>query len=55
MTVILASTSAARRSVLSGAGVAFEVLNPGVDENAAKHDLLAQGAGPAAIAAPATS
>ena len=51
MTVILASTSAARRAVLSGAGVAFDVLNAGVDEEAAKHDLLSRGAGPAAIAA----
>lgn len=51
MTVILASTSAARRAVLSGAGVAFDVLNASIDEDAAKHDLLSRGAGPAAIAA----
>jgi septum formation protein len=48
--VILASKSAARRAVLEGAGVAFEVASAGVDEDAAKRRLLARGAGPKAIA-----
>ena len=48
--VILASKSAARRAVLDGAGVPFEAAVAGVDEEAVKTALLAQGAGPRAIA-----
>lgn len=48
--VILASKSAARRAVLDGAGVPFEAAVAGVDEDAVKTELLAQGAGPRAIA-----
>lgn len=50
MSVILASQSAARRVVLEGAGVAFEVQVTGVDEDAIKTSLLAQGASPRDIA-----
>lgn len=48
--VILASKSAARRAVLSGAGVPFEPMVAGVDEDAVKASLLAEGAKPKAIA-----
>lgn len=48
--VILASKSASRRAVLSGAGVPFEIASSGVDEDAAKTALLARGASPKAIA-----
>jgi septum formation protein len=48
--LILASTSSARRAVLEGAGVAFEAVRPGVDEDAAKAELLARGAGPREVA-----
>jgi septum formation protein len=44
--IILASTSAARRAMLSDAGLAVECCAPGVDEAAAKPALLAQGVGP---------
>jgi septum formation protein len=50
MKVVLASTSAARRAVLSGAGVPFEARSPDVDEDAVKTRLLAGGAGPRAVA-----
>ena len=46
----LASTSSARRAVLEGAGVTFEAVRPGVDEDAAKAQLLAKGAGPRNVA-----
>jgi septum formation protein len=46
MAVTLASTSAARRAVLSAAGVQFEMLSPGVDEDAAKASLAAEGLSP---------
>lgn len=49
-TVVLASTSAIRKQVLSGAGVAFEAVNAGVDEDAIKASLLAEGVGPRDIA-----
>jgi septum formation protein len=39
VTLILASTSASRRAMLEGAGVAFEAVAPGVDEDAAKASL----------------
>ncbi|WP_395672976.1 Maf family protein [Phenylobacterium sp.] len=48
--IILASKSAARRAVLTGAGVPFEVKVAGVDEDAVKAGLLAEGAGPRDIA-----
>lgn len=48
--VILASTSASRASLLRNAGVAFEALRPGVDEDAAKASLLAEGVQPREIA-----
>lgn len=50
MTVILASKSAARRAVLDGAGVAYEATVAGVDEEAVKDSLLAEGHGPRDIA-----
>jgi septum formation protein len=45
MSLILASKSAARRSVLDGAGVPYEALVAGVDEDAVKQALLAEGHG----------
>jgi septum formation protein len=48
--VILASKSATRAQLLAGAGVAFEATSSGVDEDAAKQSLLAEGHGPRAIA-----
>ncbi len=48
--MILASKSAARRAVLTGAGVAFEVSVAGVDEDAVKTAMLAQGATPRDVA-----
>ncbi len=48
--VILASTSASRRALLADAGVAFEALAPGVDEDAAKGALLGEGASPREVA-----
>ncbi len=50
MSVILASKSAARTAVLKGAGVAFETAVSGVDEEAVKTALLAEGQGAKAIA-----
>lgn len=43
MTLILASQSASRRALLSAAGVPHEAISPGVDEEAAKCALRAQG------------
>ena len=48
--VILASTSASRRALLQGAGVAFTARSPGVDEAAAKAALLGDGLGPRDVA-----
>ena len=48
--IILASKSAARRAVLTGAGVPFEVAVAGVDEDAVKTSMLAQGATPRDVA-----
>jgi septum formation protein len=45
MSLILASKSAARRAVLDGAGVPYEALVAGVDEDAVKQALLAEGHG----------
>ncbi|HYZ49017.1 MAG TPA: nucleoside triphosphate pyrophosphatase [Sphingomonas sp.] len=41
MRLILASASASRRAMLEAAGVPFEALSPGVDEEAAKASLSA--------------
>ena len=49
--VVLASKSASRQAILTAAGVAFEAVGSGVDEDAAKAALLARGAGPREIAA----
>jgi septum formation protein len=48
--VVLASKSASRAAILRGAGVAFEALGAGVDEDAHKAELLAQRADPRTIA-----
>ena len=48
--IVLASKSAARRAVLEGAGVPFEAVVAGVDEDAVKAGLLGEGAGPRDIA-----
>lgn len=48
--IVLASKSAARRAVLEGAGVPFEVAVAGVDEEAVKASLLAEGATPRDVA-----
>ena len=50
MTVILASKSAARRAVLDGAGVAYEAVVAGVDEDAVKVEMLARGSSPRDVA-----
>lgn len=50
MSLILASKSAARRAVLDGAGVRYQALVAGVDEDAVKASLLAEGAGPREVA-----
>ncbi len=41
--IVLASGSASRRAMLEAAGVAFEVMRPMVDEDAAKESLKAEG------------
>jgi septum formation protein len=48
--LVLASKSVTRRAVLEGAGVPFEIAGSGVDEDAAKADLLAKGANPRQVA-----
>lgn len=48
--VTLASQSSARRMILSNAGVAFESVSPGVDEDTAKAGLLAEHVAPRDIA-----
>ena len=48
--VILASTSASRNALLRAAGVAFESMAPGVDEDAAKAGLTGEGATPRDVA-----
>ena len=46
----LASKSSARQTILRNAGVVFEAIGSGVDEDAAKAGLLAEGAGPREVA-----
>ena len=48
--IILASTSRARKDLLSRAGLVFEAVASGVDEDSAKRALLADGQTPRAIA-----
>ncbi|MFC3071275.1 Maf family protein [Phenylobacterium soli] len=48
--VILASKSAARRALLEGAGVPIDIAVAGVDEDAVKAGLLAEGATPRDVA-----
>jgi septum formation protein len=48
--IILASKSPARAAVLTGAGVPFETAVAGVDEDAVKTSLLAQGSTPRDVA-----
>ncbi|CAD7338421.1 Maf-like protein [Sphingomonadales bacterium 56] len=48
--IVLASQSASRRALLQAAGVPFEALSPGVDEEAAKEALRADGLGARALA-----
>lgn len=48
--VVLASTSATRQAVLRAAGVPFEAVASGVDEDAAKAAGLAEGLGPGEVA-----
>ena len=44
--LILASSSAIRAAMLAGAGVVFETISPGVDEEAVKAAMLAASLGP---------
>ena len=48
--LVLASQSSARRAVLDGAGIAYEAVVAGVDEESVKTGLLAEGASPRDIA-----
>ena len=48
--IVLASKSAARRAVLDGAGVPYEAATAGVDEDAVKVGMLAEGANAREIA-----
>ena len=48
--IVLASQSASRRALLSAAQVPFEALSPGVDEDAAKEALRADGLDARALA-----
>ncbi|CAN5248619.1 nucleoside triphosphate pyrophosphatase [soil metagenome] len=48
--ITLASKSSARQAILRNAGVTFEAVSPGVDEDAAKAGLLAEGASPREVA-----
>ena len=49
--IVLASGSAIRDTLLRGAGVAFDVIPPRADEEAAKAKLVAEGASPEKVAA----
>ena len=48
--IVLASQSASRRALLQAAGVPFEALSPGVDEEAAREALRADGLDARALA-----
>ncbi|WP_375382068.1 Maf family protein [uncultured Sphingomonas sp.] len=48
--IVLASGSASRRAMLTAAGVPFEAVSPGVDEDAAKASLRADGRSPRDLA-----
>jgi len=48
--IVLASTSAVRRTLLAAAGLSFTAISPGVDEDLVKTDMLARGEGPKAVA-----
>ena len=48
--IVLASQSASRRALLQAAGIPFEALSPGVDEEAAKEALRADGLDARALA-----
>jgi septum formation protein len=48
--ITLASKSSARQAILRNAGVVFEAVGSGVDEDAAKAGLLAEGASPREVA-----
>lgn len=48
--IVLASQSASRRALLTAAQVPFEAMNPGVDEEAAKEALRADGLNARALA-----
>jgi septum formation protein len=48
--LILASTSPARQALLRGAGIQFDAMSPGVDEEAIKQSLFAAGASPRTVA-----
>ena len=48
--ITLASKSATRGAILRNAGVSFEAVGSGVDEDAAKAGLLAEGAAPREVA-----
>jgi septum formation protein len=50
MTLVLASTSAARRAMLTAAGVPHEAVAPTVDEDSLKDALAGEGAAPRAVA-----
>ncbi len=50
MNFFLASTSRSRRAMLKAAGVPFEAVSPGVDEDELKLSLRAENASPRAIA-----
>jgi septum formation protein len=50
VTIVLASQSASRRALLTAAQVPFEALSPGVDEEAAKAALRADGLDARALA-----
>jgi septum formation protein len=48
--IVMASTSAVRRTLLAAAGLSFTAISPGVDEEVVKTQMLAKGEGPRAIA-----
>ena len=46
MSLVLASTSVTRQRLLRAAGIVFETIAPGVDEDAAKEEMRAQAMAP---------